>query len=321
MFLQIITFVFELLYSKYHNKTFPSFDVRKMNLALKKQAIKQSEIYLSLNESDFSIDHKIKDNCVMPFMTAVCKILKFVSCVYDERNTIAKVTNIRLFKGIIWREKLIELQLKIIETTTNGNKLKCTLKQKNEKATKPQFLWLPLYSLEVELAPRKDDSRIFTNDINNVISSSKQMVPPSSYSAIWDFIATPLICNIYDCPALFHGPSFQLLRKVGDITDNSIKGIAEFNTSNVQIDKFYDGAMQLILKFVWDKYRKMCLPHSGNDVVLFESLYNMKKYKVIGLELINITNINENNRISFDYILYNDQMKVVSSGKGCVIAV
>ena len=61
-----------------------------MNLALKKQAIKQSEIYLSLNESDFSIDHKIKDNCVMPFMTAVCKILKFVSCVYDERNTIAQ---------------------------------------------------------------------------------------------------------------------------------------------------------------------------------------------------------------------------------------
>ena len=86
-----------------------------MNLALKKQAIKQSEIYLSLNESDFSVDHKIKDNCVMPFMTAVCKILKFVSCVYDERNTIAKVTNIRLFKGIIWRGKLIELQLKIMK--------------------------------------------------------------------------------------------------------------------------------------------------------------------------------------------------------------
>ena len=65
----------------------------------------------------------------------------------------------------------------------------------------------------------------------------------------------------------------------------------------------------------------MCLPHSGNNVLLFESLFDMKKYKVIGLELINITNINENNRISFDYILYNDQMKVVSSGNGCVIAV
>ena len=113
--------------------------------------VKKSEIYIHLDETDFSKDHMLNSLCVMPFMTVVCRILKFVSCIYEHR-VVSKVTNIRLFKGIIWRDQLIELQLKIEETPLNRNMLKCSLKQKNPKSSKPRFLWLPLYSMEVELA-------------------------------------------------------------------------------------------------------------------------------------------------------------------------
>ncbi len=274
--------------------------------------VKKSEIYIHLDETDFSKDHMLNSLCVMPFMTAVCRILKFVSCVYENR-VVTTVTNIRLFKGIIWRNQLIELQLKIEEMPLNRNMLKCILKQKNPKSSKPRFLWLPLYSMEVELGGN--------NISNNNALKIAGLGQASPYDALWDFITEPLICNIYDCPALFHGPTFQLLRKVGDITDNSIKGIAEFKTSNVEIDKFYDGAMQLILKFVWLKYKKKCLPHSGNNVIFYENLFDMKKYQVVGLELVNISNINEKNLLSFEYILYSDHMNIVSSGEGCVIIV
>ena len=48
------------------------------------------------------------------------------------------------------KNKITRIKFGKTNTTTETmslNKLKCTLKQKNEKATKPQFLWLPLYSV------------------------------------------------------------------------------------------------------------------------------------------------------------------------------
>jgi len=175
--------------------------------------------------------------------------LDFVAYCNPGRKIVA-VRDAILFKGLIFRECVINVRITARPAGAGGrnDETKCELHIFNTKApTTSKIKWQPSYA---------------------------------AYFALGDsFLPLPAVMTlrfgvdmevengpIYGGPDLFHGPEFQLLEVIGDLTETSLTARLTSNVEHMRLHFIMDAAMQTILKWVWLKRKKRCLPHSAPSV-------------------------------------------------------
>ena len=216
---------------------------------LKKYQIRRN---LSLDANPFLLDHKIGSNPVLPATCAASWVASACEQLYPG-YTFFQMDDFKVLKGIVFDESLAKehiLELTEIEKNSEG-KIKFSARVFSQlKNGKPIFH----YSLDVILLKSIPPAPIHTLPIIAINLEQKQIMGDT----------------LYQDGTLFHGPAFQGVKRVLDISEGRIllecnlpaispeqQGQFPFQTSNPFI---YDTIVQSLLIWTQMYYQSPCLP-------------------------------------------------------------
>ena len=100
-------------------------------------------LYRSLDRNEFSVDHSIEGLVVVPFVQAVVIMLDFVAFCHPRRKIIG-IRDAKLFKGLIFREQVINVRLTAKLVGGDAEQIKCELHIEAPAASK--IRWQPSYA-------------------------------------------------------------------------------------------------------------------------------------------------------------------------------
>ena len=222
---------------------------------------------LSLDANPFLLDHKIGSNPVLPATCAASWVASACEQLYPG-YTFFQLEDYKVLKGIVFDESLAKehvLELTEIEKTSEG-KVKFSARIFSQlKNGKPLFH----YSLNVILLKNMPPAPVHTLPIyaNNL---EQEQIKGDT---------------LYQDGTLFHGPAFQGVKRVLDISDGRIilecnlpaispeqQGQFPLQTSNPFI---YDAIVQSLLIWTQQYYQSPCLP---------SQLVRLEQYKAIPFE-------------------------------------
>ena len=228
---------------------------------LKKYQIRRN---LSLDANPFLLDHRIGNNPVLPATCAASWVASACEELYPG-YTFFQLEDFKVLKGIVFDESLAKehiLELTEIEKTSEGKvKFSASVFSQLKKGN-PIFH----YSLNVILLKKIPPAPIYILPINADKLEQKQIIGDT----------------LYQDGTLFHGPAFQGVKRVLDISEGRIllecnlpaispeqQGQFPLQTSNPFI---YDAIVQSLLIWTQMYYQSPCLP---------SHLVRLEQYKAI----------------------------------------
>lgn len=239
----------------------PTRQAGQLSSDLKKYLISRN---LSLDANPFLLDHKIGSNPVLPATCAASWAASACEQLYPG-YTFFQLEDYKVLKGIVFDESLAKehvLELTEIEKTSEG-KVKFSARIfSQQKNGKPLFH----YSLNVVLLKNIPPAPVHTLPINANNLEQKQIMGDT----------------LYQDGTLFHGPAFQGVKRVLDISEGRI--ILECNLPEISPDQqgqfplqtsnpfIYDTIVQSLLIWTQLYYQSPCLP---------SRLVRLEQYKAI----------------------------------------
>ena len=219
---------------------------------------------LSLDANPFLLDHKIGSNPVLPATCAASWVASACEQLYPG-YTFFQLEDYKVLKGIVFDESLAKehvLELTEIEKTSEG-KVKFSASVFSQlKNGKPLFH----YSLNVVLLKNMPPAPMHMLPINANNLEQKQIMGDT----------------LYHDGTLFHGPAFQGVKRVLDISEGRI--ILECNLPTISPEQqgqfplqtanpfIYDAIVQSLLIWTQQYYQSPCLP---------SQLVRLEQYKAI----------------------------------------
>jgi NAD(P)-dependent dehydrogenase (short-subunit alcohol dehydrogenase family) len=234
----------------------PNRPAGALSTEMKKYQIRRN---LSLDANPFLLDHQIGNNPVLPATCAASWVASSCEQLYPG-YTFYQIENFKVLKGIVFDENLAKehiLELTEVEKTTDG-KVKFSAKVFSlHKNGKPLFH----YSLNVILLEKIPHAPKHTLSITKKAADQKYIMGDT----------------LYLDGTLFHGPAFQGVQRVLDISEGRLilecnlpaitpeqQGQFPLQTSNPFI---YDAIVQSLLIWTQQYYQAPCLP---SNLVLLE---------------------------------------------------
>lgn len=239
----------------------PTRSAGQFSSDLKKYKIRRN---LSLDANPFLLDHQIGNNPVLPATCAASWVASACEQLYPG-YTFFQLEDYKVLKGIVFDESLAKehvLELTELEKTAEG-KVKFSARVSSQhKNGKPIFH----YSLNVVLLKNMPPAPVHMLPINANNSKQKQIMGDT----------------LYHDGTLFHGPAFQGVKRVLDISEGRLilecnlpaisseqQGQFPLQTSNPFI---YDAIVQSLLIWTQQYYQAPCLP---------SHLVHLEQYKAI----------------------------------------
>lgn len=219
---------------------------------------------LVLDKNPFLFDHKIGDNPVLPATCAASWVASACEQLYPG-YFFSKIENYKVLKGIVFEspsDRVYTLELKETQKDETGRiRFDARVTSKNKKGL-PVFH----YSLNVELEREQPISPVHTIALQEMTGNQ----PPISGS------------SLYADGTLFHGPSFQGVKRVLHISEGRI--LLECNLSAIPPEKqgqfptqttnpfIYDAIVQSLLIWSQQYYESPCLPSELEKLEHFKAI-------------------------------------------------
>ncbi|BCY18920.1 hypothetical protein hrd7_27690 [Leptolinea sp. HRD-7] len=219
---------------------------------------------LVLDKNPFLFDHKIGDNPVLPATCAASWVASACEQLYPG-YFFSKIENYKVLKGIVFEspsDRVYTLELKETQKDETGRiRFDARVTSKNKKGL-PVFH----YSLNVELEREQPISPVHTIALQEMTGNQ---LPISGSS-------------LYADGTLFHGPSFQGVKRVLHISEGRI--LLECNLPAIPPEKqgqfptqttnpfIYDAIVQSLLIWSQQYYESPCLPSELEKLEHFKAI-------------------------------------------------